>query len=275
MANCDLFNKYLDNEELQGTAQILFAEGKFDVCKPADEPTVFCEIGNTSGFTIDQEPDVQFRERFSCGRMTKGAPIVKENGLKASAPVRALHRRNLKLLLRGEDETAVAQSALNAQAVDAMDFTTTPADLDKHYFITDSSTGTKVKIYNVTDVTIDNAGTPLVNGVDYVFRKAIGAIKFLTAQTANLTVTVTASAKTVTPLKVGAGSMTEGWIKILYFPTESSTDDQCEPEVILDGPGYMTFQDSVEINYEGSTEANLTFDFKDTVRVEDLREVAS
>lgn len=271
--SCDLLQLTVPDARLQGTVRLLFKEGKFNGCVPSNEPIDFDDLASTSGFSIPQEPEIEPRYKFVCGKKEIADLVVKENGLAVQAILHDLTPKNIKRLLRGKDTVALAQAAINAQAIDDFDFATTPSEVGKNYRLTDSSTGTRQPILNASAViiTTGDPATPLVEGTDYVFMKKFGHVRFLTPQTTLLSVEVSADATNITPYELGAAAPIQGWLKVLYYPTVDTVGDQCEPEIMLDSVGFISFEDALEIGEDSAAEPTLKFTVQSNMKVTDLR----
>ena len=271
--NCDLLSQVCPDARLQGTVQALFVEGKFDVCNPASYPTNFKDLKTISGFSIQQEPEFEDRYKYTCGKKEIVGKTVKQNSLMFQTTLMDLTLSNIKLLLRGKDTATLSQFGPGISLADPLDFSTVPSDSNQTYFLTDSSSGSPVSIYNIESILITSGGTPLVEGVDYVVRKNIGAIKFITTQNAILDINVTAGTLTVNQVDLGAASVTQGFMRILYFPTEDTTGNPCEPEMIIDAVGFISFEDEIGMNVGETTEAAMNFSITGNPRVTDLRQL--
>lgn len=271
MSSCDLLQITVPDARLQGTVKLLFAEGKFNGCNPNNEPVEFRDLASTSGFSIPQEPEMEPRYKYVCGKKEVVDIVVKENGLMISAILHDLTPENIKHLMRGKDLATQSQPALVAQPVDDLDFSEKNSTNDKIYRITDSSTGAKTPVLNVTSCIISNNGVPLIDGTDYVFSRAFGGIRFLKVQDSLLSVEVEASATNVTPYELGAEQPVQGWLKVLYYPTVDTIGEQCEPEVMLDQVGFIKFEDALEISEDSTSEPTLNFAVSGNVKVTDMR----
>jgi hypothetical protein len=271
---CDLLELVKPDSRLQGTIRLFFAAGNYNLCKPSEAPTVFEDLASTSGFSIPQEPEIEPRYKYACGRREVVDMVVRENGFSINAILHDLTLENLKKLYRGSDAEAFSQADLASQAIDGFDFSTTPSSSESLYFLTDSSSGSKTSVMNVTSLIISNSGVPLVEGEDYVYMKTFGAVKFLTTQNTVLTVEVSASATDTTPLDLGGNAPIKGWLRALYYPTVDTVGDQCEPEMMIDQVGFLSFEDTLEISDESTSEPTMVFTVSGTSRVTDLRSLA-
>ena len=273
--NCDLLSQVCPDARLQGTVQALFVEGKFDVCNPASYPTNFKDLKTISGFSIQQEPEFEDRYKYTCGKKEIVGKTVKQNSLMFQTTLMDLTLSNIKLILRGKDTSTTTQSTFGSQGVDPLDFSTIPSDSNQTYFLTDSSNGVPTSIYNIISLIITSEGTPLVEGVDYVVRRNIGAIKFITTQNTILDVNLTAPQMELRQAELGAASVTQGFMRILYFPTEDTTGNPCEPEMIIDAVGFISFEDEIGMNVDETTEAAMNFSITGNPRITDLRQLTN
>jgi len=96
--------------------------------------------------------------------------------------------QKLKIALGGSDTTDFTQSALSASSGNALTFATTAAVIGRWYPLRVAG----VRVREVTAVTI----TSKTEGTDFELDKKTGRIRFLTAQTSDLTPVITASAVT-------------------------------------------------------------------------------
>ena len=271
--NCDLLSQVCPDARLQGTVQALFVEGKFDVCNPASYPTNFKDLKTISGFSIQQEPEFEDRYKYTCGKKEIVGKTVKQNSLMFQTTLMDLTLSNINLILRGKDVSSVVQPTLTAHTIDPLDFSTVPSVAEQLYFLSDSSSGSPVSLYNIETLIISDAGTPLVEGVDYVFRKSIGAVKFITTQDTVLDINVTAEATTPKQVELGSANVTQGFMRILYFPTEDTIGNPCEPEMILDAVGFISFEDELGMNVDETAEATMNFSITGNPRITDLRQL--
>jgi len=268
---CDLLETICPDARLQGTIQALFAEGKFNPCLANSAPTQFCNLKTISGFSIQQEPETETRYKWSCGKKEVVGKIVKEDGFMLQTTLQDLTIPNIKRIMRGKDVTPIAQGALTAQAIDSFDFSAKSSESDDLYFLTDSSSGAKLPVYNVTALILSTGGVPLVEGTDFVFRKTMGAVKFLTSQNSIVAVEVTASVTNTTPLELGGSNVTEGWLRVMYFPTQDTVGDQCEPEMFIDAAGFINFEEELGFNLDEPAEAQMSFEVSGNPVLTDLR----
>lgn len=269
--SCDLLEQVCPDARWQGTTQVLFAEGKFNACNPSQYPTEFKDLKTVSAFSLQQEPEIEERYKYVCGKKEIADQVIKENGFDFQTTLMDLTKDNLKLLFRGKDAEAIAQPALAAQAIDNIDFSGQPSSTEKLYFLTDSSGGQPRSVYSVTGLVISDNGVPLVEGTDYVFRKSIGAVKFLTVQNALLSVEVTAEQTNVIPIDLGGRNTFEGFVRVLYYPSKDTIGDQCEPEIIIDAVGFISFEDELGMGVDDASEAAMKFSVSGTPRLTDLR----
>ena len=271
--NCDLLSQVCPDARLQGTVQALFVEGKFDVCNPASYPTNFKDLKTISGFSLQQEPEFEDRYKYTCGKKEIVGKTVKQNSLMFQTTLMDLTLNNIKLILRGKDVSTTAQTALTATTIDPLDFSTVASISDQIYFLSDSSNGSPVALYNIESLIITSEGTPLVEGVDYVFRKSIGAVKFITVQNTILDINVTAEATILNQVELGSANVTQGFMRILYFPTEDTIGNPCEPEMIIDAVGFISFEDEIGMNVDETAEAAMNFSITGNPRITDLRQL--
>jgi hypothetical protein len=149
----------------------------------------FKDFGNLS--VVDFTSEAEFEKRITSYRgirteisaeptLTRFNYKLKSNELD---PVKAA------IALNASEGGSYTQSALAAAACQAIDFTVAPAVIGQWYQV---RTAAGVAVRNITVLAIATK----VENTDFVVDKALGRVRFLTAQTTSLATTITTSAVT-------------------------------------------------------------------------------
>jgi hypothetical protein len=258
----------LNDASLSGTWKVLFAEGDFSASPQPDE--IFYDFGEIGEVTLEQDITTRQRYRFECGKKVKDEEIVQEEELGFGGKLMNFPRETLRILYRATDGDNYGQTALSAVEVDAFEFGTTPAVVGRFYQITNSGKN----VFSVTNLTLTEGANTLVNGTDYVLEKATGLVRFLTAQSADVTVTATADAFDVAPLKLHGDAIKEGKVRFLFFPAKSTVGTACDAEIIINAEAQVLFDESLTIGADSDAEPNVKFEVTKDPEVFDLRQIS-
>ena len=171
---------------LLATGEFKFSPGATSVADAAAKG--FRDFGNV--VLIGLTPDKQTLEHKGSyrGVRRKDKTFIIEAGLKYKLQLDELSAENMKLALFGEDTTDFTQSSQTAQNGDAFNFDTVAPVLGRWYPLTISG----ARVREITTVTISGK----TEGTDFELDKKLGLIRFLTAQSADLTPVITAPAVT-------------------------------------------------------------------------------
>lgn len=168
---------------LIGTAEFSFSEGAISAADA--QLRGWLDLGNLVAFTT--EPEVTREEHLGSYRGQRRADrqIVTENKVRYKLRSDEFNKKLMEFLYSGTATTGHTQAALSAVAGQVLAFATTAAKIGYWY---DLKTAAGARLRDVTSVTI----TALVEGTDFVIDSKLGRIRFLTAQVADLTPTITA-----------------------------------------------------------------------------------
>lgn len=172
---------------LIGTGEFSFAEDALSVSDA--QAKGYLDFGNVTASTPspEQTKEEHFGSYRGIRRVDKTA--VTENKLTYKIKVDEFNKTNLEVLFGGSPTTGHTQAIQTAAAGQVLAFATTAAVIGKWY---DILTGAGARLLNLTTVTI----AAKVEGTDFVLDLLCGRVKFLTAQAADLTPTITAAAIT-------------------------------------------------------------------------------
>jgi len=255
----------LSDSALSGTWKCLFSEGNHD-SDPALDP-VYYDFGNVAGFGLTQETTTRPRNSYECGRTVLDQTIIQDQKIGGTSTLKEFPPDTIKALYRGADGENHAQTALAAVEVDDLEFSTTPAEIGRFYQLTNGGK----KIFKVTNLTLTAGATTLSENTDYKVEKITGMVRFLTAQTADITVTVTAAAFDQSPILLQEGDIRRGKFRFLYFPVKPTDGSPCSPEMIIDSLGEIVFDQELTIAVDSDTEASVAYNFTGTPELWDLR----
>jgi hypothetical protein len=258
----------INDAALSGTWKALFAEGDFSTTPTLDP--IYYDFGNLGPVALNQELTTRPRYRYECGQKVLDQTLIQEQAVTIDAQMLTFPRETLNILFRGEEGDAYGQASLAAVEVDTLAFATTPAVIGRFYQLTNADK----KIFNVTDLTLTEGANTLVEGTDYVLEKVTGMVRFLTAQTADVTVTVTADAFDEKAITLHQSDVRTGKFRLLYFPAKETNGAACEPEIIIDGIGEVVFEEGLTIGSESDAEPNVGIKFTDDPEIYDLRTLA-
>ena len=255
----------INDAALSGTWKALFAEGDF-VATPTLVP-VYYAFGNLGPVSLNQEVTKRPRYRYECGAKVLDTNIIQEQKVMMEAQHLTFPKETLDVLLRAQDGAAYGQDALSAAVVDPLAFDTTAAVIGRFYQLYNSGK----PIFKITALTLTVSATPLVDGTDYVLEKATGMVRILTAQTAEVVVTATASAYDDAPMTLHQTDFRKGKLRFLYFPAKETNGVPCEPEIIIEGVGEVVFEEGFTIGSEDDAQPNVGYEFTDEPVIYDLR----
>lgn len=253
----DKFDTSTLRKRLKGTHRLLFAAG----ATIANYATIgLRDIGNVVDLGI--QPNTEKFEDFDMigGRKVPLPPDYLSQITDFNVKVNDLGRDNLKLMLRGEDSTAIAQAALETEAIDELDFSVDDPVEGLYYQLTNNGEA----VYSITAITIDDGEEPvvveLVEGADFELIPAVGLIRFTAAGVAKATglvlnITVTAEAFSATPFEVGRAAPVDGIGMIL---THVQKHSQINPAFILKPFGcYIEYEEALTITADANAESTL------------------
>jgi hypothetical protein len=170
---------------LIGTGEFCFSEGAIS---PADAlARGYLDFGNVVAFTPEANLNKEEHQGSYRGVRRADKTVVTENGFSWKIRVDEFNRKNLELLFSASATTGHTQAIQSAAAGLVLGFTAVPAKIGYWY---DLRTAGGARLFDVTSVTI----TGKVEGTDFVIDQKLGRIRFLTAQAADLTPTITAPA---------------------------------------------------------------------------------
>lgn len=202
----------------------------------------FKDFGNLSGLDVGSEMESEKRITSFRGvrREISSEPTLTRLAYKLKSP--EADPVKLAIAFNASEGGAYTQTALAAVAGQALDFTTAAAIIGQWYQL--RTTG-GVSVRNVTALTIATK----IEGTDFVVDKELGRIRFLTAQAASLTPTITTAAVTADPSDLAMNILNpmqkpirRGYGRIIVFDRDAKNkvvldhyDFSCE--IILDGSG--------------------------------------
>lgn len=183
-----------------GTVEFRFAEGATTPAEAAAQG--FRDLGNIKEMDFDNDnEEVEHKGSYRGVKQTDRSALT-ETEVSYKLTVDQLDVFTTRLLSYGVEDGTHTQPSYTAQSSDALTFATTPSTKDRWYNITVSD----ARVYNIDLVSDVHDGTSsLVEGGDYMVDMKNGSIRFLTAQTTDVTVTFSAAAIT----SGSVGSMTK------------------------------------------------------------------
>jgi hypothetical protein len=238
---------------------LLIGTGEFSFSKDATSAANaqvrgWVDFGNVVAFTpeVDAKTDEHIGSYRGVRRIDKRA--VTQTKIQYKLKLDEANLSTLRLMFGATDTTGHLQSVLSAVAGQILGFTATPAVIGRWYNI---KTAGGARLRFLTSVTI----AAKVEGTDFVLDLKMGRVKFLTAQAADLTPTITAPAITagqdnaflgLQPLQAPVQS---GYGKLICF-------DQYNPNtVVLEHEDFscdVSIDSASEINGTGFTDITLT-----------------
>jgi hypothetical protein len=170
---------------LIGTGEFSFSEGAIS---PADALVRgYLDFGNIVAFTPEANLNKEEHQGSYRGVRRADKTVVTENGFSYKIRLDEWNKKNLEILFSASATTGFTQTVLSAAAGAVLGFTANPAKIGYWYDLRKSDGS---RLFDVTSVTI----TGKVEGTDFVIDQKLGRIRFLTAQAADLTPTITAPA---------------------------------------------------------------------------------
>lgn len=241
---------------------LLIGTGEFSFAVGATTTTAggingpFTDVGNVTAFQIQPETTRQDHRGSYRGIKRLDKSVITAADAKYLIRIDEWKKDNLLYLFYGDDGTAWTQSSQSSASADALDFSSTAAVIGKWYDVTVSG----ARVRDLTALTI----ATLTENTDFVVDYELGRVRFLTAQSASRTPTISANAITssdakylygVTPLanpsRSGIGRLTcfdqSESAKVVFdhvdFGCEVSINGQ--PEV--DGENYSNIELMVSV----------------------------
>lgn len=240
---------------LIGTGEFSFSEGAISVADA--QKRGFLDFGNIVAFT--PEAAVTKEEHMGSYRGTRRADrtVITENGFSYKLRCDEWNRKNLELLYGASSTTGHTQTAKSAVDGTVLGFTAVPAKIGYWYDIL-AADGSRV--FDLTAVTI----TTKVEGTDFEVDYKMGRIRFLTAQAADLTPTITAPAivagaagsflgltPLADPVKKGFGRLyvfdQESTNKVVYQHVDFSCEVSLDSASEIDGTAFTDITLDVRI----------------------------
>ena len=210
--------------------------------------TPFNDLGNVidGGISPAGEPFEDFSSEAGKKVLESIEFIRDEHNLKVK--LNELTKDTIKRLLKGDDGTSIAQAPIgSATAIDSMDFSVTPGVIGKIYYFTSSG----ARIYNVLTASLDEGLTPLNEGTDYELLPEVGGIIAKKAFADTVSVEVTTSGLTVTPIKLVRDSVETGIIQIeIWAPKYSKT----RPRAIITADVFFDTNEELALALESHPE---------------------
>lgn len=170
---------------LIGTGEFCFSEGAVSAADALAKG--YLDFGNVVAFTPEANLNKEEHQGSYRGVRRADKTIVTENGFSWKIRCDEWNRKNLELLFSASATTGTSQAALSAVAGSVLGFTAVPAKIGYWYDLRTAAGG---RLFDITSVTI----AAKVLGTDFVIDEKLGRIRFLTAQAADLTPTITAPA---------------------------------------------------------------------------------
>lgn len=201
----------------------------------------FKDFGNLSVADVTSEVESEKRVTAYRGvrREISSEPTLTRLAYKLKSP--EADPVKLAIAFNASEGGAYTQAAIAAVPGQALDFTTAPAVIGSWYQL---RTAGGVAVRNVTLVTIPT----LVENTDFVVDKELGRIRFLTAQAASRTPTITASAVTADPSNLAMSILNpmqkpirRGYGRLTFFDRDNTN------KVVLDHYDF-----TCELTLEGS-----------------------
>ena len=170
---------------LIGTGEFAFSDGAIS---PANAQQIgWLDFGNVVAFTPETNLNKEEHQGSYRGVRRADKTVVTENGFNWKIRLDEWNRKNLEILFAATPTTGFTQAALSAVAGQVLGFTANPAKIGYWY---DLKSAAGARLLDITSVTI----AAKVEGTDFVIDQKLGRIRFLTAQAADLTPTITAPA---------------------------------------------------------------------------------
>jgi hypothetical protein len=170
---------------LIGTGEFSFSP---DAASAADARAKgYQDFGNVLAFTPSVEPSSEEHVGSYRGVRRKDRTVTTETKLQYQLRLDEWNLKNLEIMLGGAATTGFTQAAISAAAGEVLGFTATPAVIGRWYELR-SAAGAPLRA--ITTVTIATK----VEGTDFEVDLLLGRIRFLTAQAADLTPTLTVAA---------------------------------------------------------------------------------
>lgn len=251
---------------LIGTGEFAFSEGAISAANA--QQIGWLDFGNVVAFTPEAALNKEQHQGSYRGVRRADKTVVTENGFTWKIRVDEFNRKNLELLFAANPTTGHTQTVLSAVAGQILGFTANPAKIGFWYDIKKAD-GTR--LFDITSVTI----AAKVEGTDFVIDQKLGRIRFLTAQAADLTPTITAPAIVtgsagsflgLTPL---ADPIKQGFGR-LYIYDQDDTNKLVLAH--LDFSCEVTMDSANEIDGTAFTDLTLNVQVTDTVGVVFIRD---
>lgn len=177
----------------RNTDALMNATGEFSFSPGATtsataQATGYLDFGNIVAIGLNPSSETLEHEGSYRGKRTVDKTVVIKAGFEYTVKVDEFDVEKLKLALFGNDGTDFTQTVKSSQAIDALAFGTTAAVLNRWYDILVSG----VRVREMTALTI----TGKTENTDFVVDYKAGRVRFLTAQSSNLSGTVSAPAVT-------------------------------------------------------------------------------
>lgn len=237
------------NALVLGTGEFLFSMGATSL---ADAKTKgWHPFGNIVAAAVAPEIETIEHEGSYRGLRRVDKRYAIKSGLSLRIRCDEWDREKVKYAIFGENATNITQTAIVSTAIDALPFTTTPAVINNWYQLQDSG----VPVREVTAITIPGK----TEDTDFVLDGKLGCVRFMAAESSDLTPTISASAiasgdnanlKGITPLQ-SAIKEGYGWLRIF--------DDTHANKLVLE---YRDFKCQVSLEnageFEGRSLAELT-----------------
>ena len=223
------------------TAEFSFAENAPSAAVSGGVSYPFKDFGNLTVVDVDSSIETEARIISVRGlrRQISNEPTLTKLGFKLKS--NEADPQKLGYAFNASITGAFTQSALTATAGQALNFATAAAVIGQWYQLRTSG---GVAVRNCTAVTI----AAKVEGTDFVLDLLLGRIRFLAAQSASLTPTITCSAVTADPsdlamtvLNPMQTAIRRGYGRISFFDRDATN------KVFLD---YVDF--NCEVTLEGS-----------------------
>lgn len=223
------------------TAEFSFAENATSAAAAGDVSFPFKDFGNLTVVDVDSSIETEARIISTRGirRQISNEPTLSKLGFKLKS--NEADPQKLGYAFNASITGAFTQSALSAVSGQALNFATSPAVIGQWYQLRTSG---GVAVRNCTAVTIATK----IENTDFVLDLLLGRVRFLTAQAASLTPTLTVSAVTADPstlamtvLNPMQTAIRRGYGRLSFFDRDATN------KVFLD---YVDF--NCEVTLEGS-----------------------
>lgn len=251
---------------LIGTGEFAFSPNATTAAEAQDFGWI--DFGNIVAFT--PEPETTKEEHVGSYRGIRRADrtLVTQAGLRYKLRCDEWNKYNLQIAFGASTTTGHTQAALSAVAGEVLGFTAVPAVIGRWY---DLKKADGTRLFNVTALTIATK----VEGTDFILDGKLGRVRFLTAQAADLTPTITCTVITagtdaaflgLTPM---ADPVKAGFGRIYVYDQD---DDNNLVWSHMDFSCEITQESGAEI--DGTSVAEITLDVKvtDTVGTIYLRD---